>query len=181
MFYFVTNKLDKNLSSVEEVELNRLKIFKKICLPAKILTLIPDLHFDERQKQYHVEQDSISLFDWLLLKDQIDTRPIVNYLDIFNNLGAKGHDHVRYYDNGLKAAEAFFTDSNNISYINVYNGYGRILKQILFSRNHIAGYRFFDDRNHLVLTEYYDGNNQIMLRYYYSYQNKQAVISRIEC
>lgn len=179
-FYFVTNKLDKNLSSVEEVELNRLKIFKKICVPAKILTLMPDLHFDERQKQYHVEQDSISLFDWLLLKDQIDTRPIVNYLDIFNNLGAKGHDHVRYYDNGLKAAEAFFTDGNNISYINVYNGYGRILKQILFSRSHIAGYRFFDDRNHLVLTEYYDGNNQITLRYYYSYQNKQAVISRIE-
>lgn len=50
MFYFVTNKLDKNLSSVEEVELNRLKIFKKICVPAKILTLMPDLHFDERQK-----------------------------------------------------------------------------------------------------------------------------------
>lgn len=182
MFYFVTNKLDKNLSSVEEVESNRLKIFKKLGLPAKILTLLPDLHFNERQQQYHVEQDSISLFDWLLLKDQSDKRPIVNYLDIFNSFGAKSHDHVRVYDNGLRATEVFFTDNDNISYINVYDkhGFGRILKQILFSRNHIAGYRFFDDRNRLVLTEYYDGNNQIALRYYYSYQNKQAVISRIE-
>lgn len=179
MFYFVTSKLDKNLSSVEEVELNRLQIFKKLGLPAKILTLMPDLHFDERQKQYHVEHDSISLFDWLLLKDH-DKRPVANYLDIFGNLGAKGDDRVRYYDNGLRAAEAFFTDNDNISYINVYSEYGRILKQILFSKDRVAGYRFFDDRNHLVLTEYYAGSNQIVLRCYYSYRNKQAVINRIE-
>ena len=60
MHYFITSRIDKLTSAIELAEIKRLKIFKSLQIPAKIITLVYSRYQQHVWRELGIEHDVIN-------------------------------------------------------------------------------------------------------------------------
>ncbi len=163
MNYFITSRIDELTSAIELAEIKRLKLFKALNIPAKIVAL---------------DYSRYQLYVWKNLNISSD---IINPIAYFQNLNSKTSVPTqKLLDNLL--SDKRLNIQNNQGFINhklriqIIEYHGKIDYVTYLDRWEFTDRRDFYVNNQLSYSEYFDDGGKLINRSYYNFQGNAFLI-----
>lgn len=163
--YFLTSQIDENTSAIEIAEIQRLHLFSKLKVPAKIVTRNRNRGSNRVLQQLIDNHQIINLYQYFTeLPNQTEPMPKAEdvlhdftNIPIENNLGYKdGKLRVRVNEqNGW---------INNIDYLDPF---GFTDRRDLYDFNQRVSSEYFDDHAKLITRVFYQKDGHIVMTEYY--------------
>lgn len=160
MYYFLNDNMQYSKSGIEHAEINRLDLFKKHHVPAKIVTRVFSMKLENVLQQSGIaREDFINLFEFFCGSMHVATKTFtMNDLSLpVNTTSTRKDNQLQIFSQGKMLMIIYFRqNSEEISNIQYFDVNGRTLKMT-----------WWDVRGFKCLEQYFDWDGKISQEQYF--------------
>lgn len=165
MHYFITSRIDQLTSAIELAEIKRLKIFKLLHIPAKIITLVYSRFQKQVWQELGIEDDVVNPIAYFqnLNRQKVSTSILKN--DLLSDKQLVIQENRGYINNHLRIEITMY--HNEIDYVTYLDRWGFTDRRDFYVNNQLSYSEYFDDNGKLITKTFYDYLGSVVLTYHY--------------
>lgn len=165
MHYFITSRIDKLTSAIELAEIKRLKIFKSLQIPAKIITLVYSRYQQHVWRELGIEHDVINPIAYFqkLSDHKNSTAELRKKLLSGDQLVIQ--ENRGFINDRLRIEINMY--GNEIDYVTYWDRWGFADRRDFYVNNQLSFSEYFDDKGKLITRTYFDYQGIAFLTYHY--------------
>ncbi len=166
MHYFITSRIDELTSAIELAEIKRLKLFKALNIPAKIVALDYSRYQLYVWKNLNISSDiinPIAYFQNLNSKTSVPTQKLLDNLLSDKRLNIQ--DNQGFINHKLRIQIIEY--HGKIDYVTYLDRWGFTDRRDFYVNNQLSYSEYFDDGGKLINRSYYNFQGNVFLIYHY--------------
>lgn len=165
MHYFITSRIDSLTSAIELAEIKRLKLFKKLNIPAKIVTLDYFRYQCKIWKELGISNDVVNPIEYFQKLDtsQNSTHDVLK--KVLSDKKLTIRENQGFIDQKLRVQTTEY--KGKIDYVTYLDRWGFTDRRDFYVDNHLSYSEYFDDGGKLITRTYYNGQGDTFLTYHY--------------
>lgn len=188
MHYFVGINIPLGITGVERAMFNRLYLFKKYNIPAKLLFTDFLPFFNHHAEIYHVAEDTLYMYDYFQNATGYQKDTSIDWLSHWENvkgysIGRIGtsNDFACYKEGRIKLYARFYDNEHqNLQYINYYGDGNRLIKRDMFDyRGFLSCSYCFDHEGKEFLQNIYNTQGETVIQKFFNTAGERSVLERI--
>lgn len=165
MHYFITSRIDRLTSAIELAAIRRLKLFKELNIPAKIVTLNYSRYQFQVWKDLKINADVINPINYFQKLDSTSFTTEEALKKIFNNKRLSIENNNGFIDKKLRIQVVKY--QHNLDYVTYLDRWGFADRRDFYVKNQLSYSEYFDDGGKLITRTYYNFKEQAFLTYHY--------------
>lgn len=169
MHYFITSRIDKLTSAIELAEIKRLKLFKTLNIPAKIITLNYSRYQGQIWKELGIGNDVINPIAYFqrLGTNKTNTQEVLEALLNNKELAIKKSQGFTQGFIEQKLRIQITEYQGKIDYVTYLDRWGFTDRRDFYVNNQLSYSEYFDDGGKLITRTYYNYQGNVFLTYHY--------------
>ncbi|MCH5463908.1 glycosyltransferase family 4 protein [Levilactobacillus tujiorum] len=186
MYYFLNDNMQYSKSGIEQAEINRLRLFNKHQVPAKIVTRVFSMELTNVLKQAKIpRQNFVNLFEFFCNSGDVSGQPFtLNEFSLpANTTTTRKDNQLQVFAQGKMIMIVYFRkDSDEISNVQYFDVNGRTIKMVWWD---VRGFKsleqFFDWEGKITQEQYFgpDGQAHIEKNHYLNRAGKECLSWRV--
>lgn len=155
MHYFITSRIDSLTSAIELAEIKRLKLFKTLNIPAKIVTFDYFRYQCKIWKELGISNDVINPVEYFQKLDtsQNSTHDVLK--KVLSDKKLTIRENQGFIDQKLRVQTTEY--KGKIDYVTYLDRWGFTDRRDFYVDNHLSYSEYFDDGGKLITRTYYNG------------------------
>lgn len=165
MHYFITSRIDKLTSAIELAEIKRLKIFKSLQIPAKIITLVYSRYQQHVWRELGIEHDVINPIAYFQRLSDHKNSTAELRKELLSGDQLVIQENRGFINDRLRIEINMYGDE--IDYVTYLDRWGFTDRRDFYVNNQLSFSEYFDDKGKLITRTYFDYQGIAFLTYHY--------------
>lgn len=165
MHYFITSRIDKLTSAIELAEIKRLKIFKSLQIPAKIITLVYSRYQQHVWRELGIEHDVINPIAYFQKLSDHKNSTAELRKELLSGDQLVIQENRGFINGRLRIEINMYGDE--IDYVTYLDRWGFTDRRDFYVNNQLSFSEYFDDKGKLITRTYFDYQGIAFLTYHY--------------